>query len=70
MINVCLLVISTLKNQNQVYHNFFMNRVLKTLQRRTFCFKNALNPSCIDPFTTNSPLSFQNTILNGLSDFD
>ena len=34
-------------------------------------FKNALNPSCIDPFVTNSPLSFQNTIAisNELSDF-
>ena len=34
------------------------------------CFKNALNPSCIDLFITNSPLSFQNTIAvsNGLSD--
>ena len=35
------------------------------------CFKNALNPSCIDLFITNSPLSFQNTIAvsNGLSNF-
>ena len=35
------------------------------------CFKNALNPSCIDLFITNSPLSFQNTITIyiGLSDF-
>ena len=35
------------------------------------CFKNALNPSCIDLFTTNSLLSFQNTtaISDGLSDF-
>ena len=34
-------------------------------------FKNALNPSCIDLFITNNPLSFQNTIAvsNGLSDF-
>ena len=30
-----------------------------------------MNPSCIDLFITNSPLSFQNTIAvsNGLSDF-
>ena len=30
-----------------------------------------MNPSCIDLFITNSPLSFQNTtaISNGLSDF-
>ena len=33
-------------------------------------FKNVLNPSCIDLFITNSPLSFQNTVIsNGLSDF-
>ena len=34
------------------------------------CFKNALNPSCIDLFIANSSLSFQNTIAisNGLSD--
>ena len=35
------------------------------------CFKNALNPSYIDLFITNSSLSFQNTITvsNGLSNF-
>ena len=35
------------------------------------CFKNALNPSCIDLFIKNSPLSFQNAIAVsiGLSDF-
>ena len=35
------------------------------------CFKNTLNPSCIDLFIRNSPLSFQNTIAvsTGLSDF-
>ena len=34
------------------------------------CFKNALNPSCIDLFITNNPLSFQNTVAvsNGHSD--
>ena len=68
MINLCLLVISTLKNQNHVYHNSFMNKMPRTLSR---CFKNALNPRYIDPFRTNSPLSFQNEIAvsNGLSDF-
>ena len=35
------------------------------------CSKNALSPSCIDLFKTNSPLSFQNTIAisNRLSNF-
>ena len=39
--------------------------------KESTCFKNVLNPSCIDLFITNSPLSFQNTIAvsNGLSDF-
>ena len=35
------------------------------------CFKSSTNPSCIDLFLTNYPLSFQNTcaITTGLSDF-
>ena len=41
-----------------------------TVKQNTW-FKNALNPSCIDLFITNSPLSLQNiiAIFNGLSDF-
>ena len=34
----------------------------KNIVKENTCFKNALNPSCIDLFITNSPLSFQNTI--------
>ena len=43
----------------------------KNIVKEYTCFKNALNPSCIDLFIKNSPLSFQNTIVvsNGLSDF-
>ena len=43
----------------------------KNIVKENTCFKNALNPSCIDLFITNSPLSFQNTIavFNGLSNF-
>ena len=43
----------------------------KNFVKENTCFENALNPSCIDLFTTNSSLSFQNTIAfsNGLSDF-
>ena len=43
----------------------------KNIVKENTCVKNALNPSCIDLFITNSPLSFQNTIAvsNGLSDF-
>ena len=65
-INFCLLVTLTLKNQNHAYHNPFTNTMPRTLSRKTL----VLNPSCIDIFITNSPLSFQNTIAisNGLSD--
>ena len=43
----------------------------KNIVKETTCFKNALNPSCIDLFITNSSLSFHNTIAvtYGLSDF-
>ena len=43
----------------------------KNIVKKNTCFKNVLNPSCIDLFIKNSPLSFQNTISvsNGLSDF-
>ena len=34
----------------------------KNIVKENTCFKNALNPSCINFFITNSPLSFQNTI--------
>ena len=44
---------------------------LKNIVKNNTCFKNPLNPSCIDFFLTNSPQSFQNTstISTGLSDF-
>ena len=43
----------------------------KNLVKEDTCFKSMENPSCIDLFLTNSPLSFQNTttITTGLSDF-
>ena len=43
----------------------------KNIVKENTCFKNAFNPSRIDLFITNSPLSFQNTIavFNGLSNF-
>ena len=42
----------------------------KNIVKKITCFKNILNPGCIDLFPTNNPLSFQNTIAvtNGLSD--
>ena len=44
---------------------------LTNIVKNNTCFKNPLNPSCIDLFLTNSPQSFQNTstISTGLSDF-
>ena len=71
MINLCLLVISTLKNQNHVHHNSFMNTMPRILSRKTLVLKIVLNPSCIDLFIANSPLNFQNTIAvtNGRFDF-
>ena len=43
----------------------------RNIIKESTCFKNILNPSCIDLSITNSPLNFQNTIAftNGLSDF-
>ena len=43
----------------------------KNLVKEDTCFKSMENPSCIDLFLTNSPLSFQNTttLSTGLSDF-
>ena len=43
----------------------------KNLVKEPTCFKSVNNPSCIDLFLTNSPLSFQHTKLfsNGISDF-
>ena len=50
---------------------FLYEYIAKGIVKENACFKNALNPSCIDLFMTNSPLSFQNTIAvsNGLYGF-
>ena len=43
----------------------------KNISKENSCFKNALNPSFIDLFITNSGFEFSkcNSISNGLSDF-
>ena len=43
----------------------------KNIVKESTCFKNLDNPTCIDLFITNCPMSFQNTkvVANGLSDF-
>ena len=50
--------------------SFLYEYNLKNLIKEKTCFKNPENPSCIDLFLTNSPLSFQNsrTMCIGLSD--
>ena len=49
---------------------FLYESNVKKIVKENTCFKNALSPSCIDLFITNSPLTFQNTIAisSGLSD--
>ena len=44
---------------------------LFSLVKEPTCFKNLYNPSCIDIFLTNRPLSFQSTVTIGtyISDF-
>ena len=43
----------------------------KNIVKENTCFKNVSNPSCIDLFITNNPLSFQKTVAftNGLPGF-
>ena len=58
--------------RSQFFYEYEYNEYnAKNIVKKITCFKNALNPSCIDLFITNNPLSFQNTIAvsNGLSDF-
>ena len=44
---------------------------LKALNKEPTCFKNNMNPSCIDLFLINCPKSFESalTMETGLSDF-
>ena len=53
------------------FGGFLEDNNLKNIVKDKTCFKNALNPSCIDLFLTNTPHCFQNTgtINTGLSDF-
>ena len=56
--------------QNHV-SRFLYEHNSKNLVKDKTCFKSLENPSCIDLFLTNSPLSFQNTVAmsTGLSDY-
>ena len=51
--------------------SFLYQQELKNLVKEKTCFKNVLNPSCIDLLLTNNALSFQRmeTVSTRLSDF-
>ena len=57
--------------EEEVLVDFLFEIDLKNLVKEKTCFKSLENPSCIDLFLTNCPLSFQNTttVATGLSDF-
>ena len=52
-------------------NDFCKTNSLKNIVKSPTCFKNPVNPSCIDLFLTNRPNCFQNTstIETGISDF-
>ena len=58
-------------NNDEVLEDFMADLDCKCLVKEPTCFKSNENPSKIDLFITNFPLSFQNTtaIDTGLSDF-
>ena len=60
-----------LHETDPIMSEFLIKNDAKNLVRGKNCFKNHVNPSCIDLFITNSSLSFQNTttFASGLSDF-
>ena len=56
---------------SEFLEDFLFEHHAKNLVKEATCFKSIDNPSCIDLFITNSPLSFQNTttVTTGISDF-
>ena len=59
------------EDNEPILSSFLYKYDAKNLQKEKTCFKNVLNPSCIDLFITNKYRSFQNTLAvsTGLSDF-
>ena len=58
--------------ENELYIGDFLELYnAKCIVKDPTCYKSIQNPTCIDLFLTNSPLSFQHTttVSNGLSDF-
>ena len=58
-------------NDEEILQDFLFEQNFKNLVKEPTCYKSVENPSSIDVFLTNTPLSFQNTITveTGLSDF-
>ena len=54
-----------------MFDSFLYQDDLTNLVKEDTYYKNPRNPTCIDLYLTNSPLSFQNTssVFTGLSDF-
>ena len=54
-----------------MFDSFLYQHDLTNIVKEGTCYKNPRNPSCIDLYLTNSPLSFQNTlsVFTELSDF-
>ena len=59
------------EESNEYLEDFLFEHHAKNLVKDATCFKSIDNPSCIDLFLTNTPMSFQNTVTvtTGLSDF-
>ena len=57
--------------EEEVLEDFLFEQNLKNIVKDKTCFKSMENPSSIDLFLTNCPLSYQNTttVATGLSDF-
>ena len=56
-------------NSEEIFQDFLFEQNFKNLVKEPTCYKSVENPSSIDVFLTNTPLSFQNTVETGLSDF-
>ena len=69
--NIILLGDYNIEPQDKTLIDFCDSCNVKNLVREPSCFKNHINPSCIDLILTNRSRSFQNTavIENGISDF-
>ena len=69
--NIIILGDFNIEESNTKMKNFMIDFGLRNLIKDKTCYKNPLNPSCIDLILTNRPRSFQNSTVidTGLSDF-